>query len=150
MQTCRQVLHSIPDPADQILGIPLQDLCFQGQGVLWPGKHLALYSEIKGQSNYQYFLFHDLTACHASGCAFVNCCWTVLTCRVALLLFFKLPTYWFILLFHVTIVLTMLLGQVSFPGRWRVVMHSQYLSMKGIISCGVNKIITAVHLFFAF
>lgn len=40
---------------------------------------------------------------------------------------------------NVTIVFTMLLGQVSFPGRWRVVMHSQYLSMKGMISCGVGK-----------
>ena len=36
---------------------------------------------------------------------------------------------------RLTIVFTMLLGHVSFPGLWRVVMHSQYLSMKGMISC---------------
>lgn len=36
---------------------------------------------------------------------------------------------------HSTIVFTMLLGHVSFPGLWRVVMHSQYLSMNGMISC---------------
>ncbi len=31
-------------------------------------------------------------------------------------------------------VLTILLGHVSLPGLWRVVMHSQYLSMKGMMS----------------
>lgn len=36
---------------------------------------------------------------------------------------------------NITIDFTMLLGQVSFPGLWRVVMHSQYLSMNGMISC---------------
>lgn len=33
-----------------------------------------------------------------------------------------------------TMVLTMLFGQVIFPGLCLVVMHSQYLSIKGMIS----------------
>ncbi len=33
-----------------------------------------------------------------------------------------------------TMVLTILLGHVSLPGLWRVVMYSQYLSMKGMMS----------------
>lgn len=35
---------------------------------------------------------------------------------------------------RITMVLTMLLGQVSFPGLCRVVIHSQYLSMNGMMS----------------
>lgn len=38
-----------------------------------------------------------------------------------------------------TMVLTILLGQVIFPGLCRVVIHSQYLSINGIISCGNRK-----------
>lgn len=33
----------------------------------------------------------------------------------------------------------MLFGQVTFPGLWRVVMHSQYLSMKGMMSCSEKE-----------
>lgn len=135
--------RSIPDPAGQTLGIPPRDLCCPGQGVLWRGTHLALYSGTKGKSTK---LSRQITWIHSMSAE-----------QQSLLLVQKSIPDW---LFqhseqqfwslqrmdsflsstqNVTIVFTMLLGHVSFPGRWRVVMHSQYLSMKGMISCGVAK-----------
>lgn len=91
--------RSIPDPAGQTLGIPPRDLCCPGQGVLWRGTHLALYSGTKGKStklSLQITWIHSMSA-EPIACAEVNSWLTVSAFRAAIL---KPPTYGFIPLFH--------------------------------------------------